>query len=277
MATVLKASFAAESGHWYQPDGTPAYEIVGANGKLRSTTLRDARKLGLFPSVTTILRMAAAPGLTRYFEEQERKATIRLVVERLFQMKLDSYDSPELLIDILDVPEFHEKCHDLAGDRASKARERGTEIHAAIEQRVRGELVDEALIPFADAALSAVTEWAGPQKWEAERSFCSPDWGFGGKLDLSSKDFIADFKTTDKELSGIKTWPDHRRQLAAYRVGLQGHQRCAIVYVSSVKPEAVVLEIDAEELRRGWMEFMYLLLFWKQSNKVEHAPTLSAA
>ena len=58
-------TFAAESGHWYQADGTPAYEIVGANGKMRPTTLRDARKLNLYPSVTTIIRLMDAPGLDR--------------------------------------------------------------------------------------------------------------------------------------------------------------------------------------------------------------------
>ena len=38
----LIASHAAESGHWYGRNGEPAYTIVGANGKARPTTLRDA-------------------------------------------------------------------------------------------------------------------------------------------------------------------------------------------------------------------------------------------
>ena len=54
----------SESGHWYDDQGNPAYEIIGANGKQRNTTLRDAKKLGLLPSVTTVLGVAAKPGLT---------------------------------------------------------------------------------------------------------------------------------------------------------------------------------------------------------------------
>jgi len=52
------------AGHWYRrSDGSPQYTIVGKNGKERDTTLRDAREHNLVPSVTTIMRIAAAPGL----------------------------------------------------------------------------------------------------------------------------------------------------------------------------------------------------------------------
>ena len=53
----------AESGHWYDREGNPAYTVIGKNGKPRGTTLRDARTLNLCPSVTTILGVAARPGL----------------------------------------------------------------------------------------------------------------------------------------------------------------------------------------------------------------------
>ncbi len=55
--------FATAAGHWYALDGSPCYTIVGRNGRERPTTLRDARKLGLVPSVTGIIKMMAAPGL----------------------------------------------------------------------------------------------------------------------------------------------------------------------------------------------------------------------
>ena len=38
----LFSGLASESTHWYSQDGTPAYEITGANGKQRAVTLRDA-------------------------------------------------------------------------------------------------------------------------------------------------------------------------------------------------------------------------------------------
>ena len=33
-----------EGGHWYDKDGNACHTIVGKNGKVRKTTLRDARK-----------------------------------------------------------------------------------------------------------------------------------------------------------------------------------------------------------------------------------------
>ena len=42
--------FTSESGHWYSQDGEPMYTLIGANGKERNTTLRDAKSLGLVPS-----------------------------------------------------------------------------------------------------------------------------------------------------------------------------------------------------------------------------------
>ena len=38
--------FTSESGHWYDQDGEPMYTIIGANGRERNTTLRDAKTLG---------------------------------------------------------------------------------------------------------------------------------------------------------------------------------------------------------------------------------------
>ena len=55
-----------ETGHWYARDGSPAY--YETNG--RGTTLRDARKLNLLPSVTTVLGVLAKPALTSWLVRQ---------------------------------------------------------------------------------------------------------------------------------------------------------------------------------------------------------------
>jgi hypothetical protein len=57
------SKFKSESGHWYTQEGEPMYTIIGANGKERNTTLRDAKKEGLVPSVTTIMGVVAKPAL----------------------------------------------------------------------------------------------------------------------------------------------------------------------------------------------------------------------
>lgn len=51
------------SEHWYTREGSPCYEQVTQKGGLRATDLRDARKQGLVPSVTTVLGVVAKPQL----------------------------------------------------------------------------------------------------------------------------------------------------------------------------------------------------------------------
>ena len=60
----------SESGHWYAADGSPAYKIIGKNGKERNTTVRDARERNLVPSVTTVLGLVAKPGLSNWLQQQ---------------------------------------------------------------------------------------------------------------------------------------------------------------------------------------------------------------
>ena len=55
-----------ESEHWYDKTGEAAYTVVGSNGKERNTNLKDARKHGYVPSVTTILGVAAKPPLENW-------------------------------------------------------------------------------------------------------------------------------------------------------------------------------------------------------------------
>jgi hypothetical protein len=70
--------FATSAGHWYTLDGEPCYTIVGKNGAERNTTLRDARTMALVPSVTTIIRQAAAPALEKWKRDQLLMAALTL-------------------------------------------------------------------------------------------------------------------------------------------------------------------------------------------------------
>ena len=68
--------FTSESGHWYDQDGEPKYTIIGANGKERNTTLRDAKREGFVPSVTTIIGMIAKPSLENWKIDQALKLSL---------------------------------------------------------------------------------------------------------------------------------------------------------------------------------------------------------
>ena len=67
---MIIKTYATESTHWYAADGTPAYRIIGKNGKERNTTVRDARERNLVPSVTTVLGLVAKPGLNTWLQQQ---------------------------------------------------------------------------------------------------------------------------------------------------------------------------------------------------------------
>lgn len=246
----LIASHTAESGHWYDRNGEPAYTIVGANGKVRPTTLRDARKFDLVPSVTTILKVAAQPGLDRWKQEQVLLAALTLP-------KIDAESDDEYIARILDDSK----------DAARSAADAGTDIHASIEAFYRGEVRDrhqehvQGVIKALDAHFSA-------QAWVAERPF-SHESGFGGKVDLHAPGFVVDVKTKEfTDPSKVQGYDEHMMQLAAYRVGLgMTDARCANLFVSrSVPGLCVIKEWTQAELDTGWKMFHALLTFWQLKN-----------
>ena len=75
MSMIVRAS---ESLHWYTRGGDPMYQVQAAKGGMRATTLRDARKLNLIPSVTTIMSCAAKPGLEAWKLNQMLLAALTL-------------------------------------------------------------------------------------------------------------------------------------------------------------------------------------------------------
>jgi hypothetical protein len=243
---------AAESTHYYTRTGEPAYTVKAKAGHERPTTVADARKLGLVPSVTTVIRCAAAPGLTNWMIDQAILAALTLPVVAgetseayLARIKRDSKE------------------------QAKKAAERGTAIHAAIQGAYEGQdfLGYGAHVKGAEAAVNGWLE----HFWEAEKSFAHP-LGFGGKVDLSCASAVLDFKTKEfDEKTDLKTWDEHALQLAAYREGLGMPQaRAAICYVSVTTPGlAKVVEIPEEDLSRGWECFVHLLGFWKAKNRYQ--------
>jgi hypothetical protein len=246
-------SRAAESTHWYSRDGLPMYDLMGSNGKMRPTTLRDARKLNLVPSVTGIIRCAAAPGLERWKLDQMMQAALTLP-------RRDGESEKDWIARVWTD----------SGETARKAAERGTAIHAACQGHYEGESPCEEFWPHVQGTVAAVNNWAGARNdWIAEKAFAHP-LGFGGKTDLHCPHFLLDFKSKEfDENTELKTWDEQAMQLAANREGQGfGMARCAIVYVSVTTPGlARLIEIPEEELSRGWEMFVFLLSYWKAKNK----------
>jgi hypothetical protein len=241
----------SESGRFYHPDGRPAYEVPGVKGMVKPD-IRHAKKLGLRPSVTTILQEAAKPGLERWKVTQGILAALTL---------------PRLPDESLDA--FAERARRDSQEQAKKAAERGTAIHAAIQEWYETEDTGPDTLDYVEAVTNAVLKWelsnGGPVKWVAEQSFASP-LGFGGKVDISSQQgAVMDFKTKefDEPIKKL-AWDEHCIQLAAYREGLGLPQaKCANVFVSVNHPGLVhIHEWSEDELQRGWRMFAALLEYW---------------
>jgi hypothetical protein len=248
---------AKEGGHWYEREsGKPMYQIVGKNGNLRNTTLRDARTMNLVPSVSGIIKVAASPGLEKWKMQQMMLASLTLP-------KIDGETEDQYIDRIIADSK----------ETGMKAAERGTAIHASVQNYFEG--ADKVQYQLhAEAVQSALNEYFGERPWECELSFGSKV-GFGGKCDLIDKlgnGIIADVKTKEfTDPSKVVTYDEHLMQLAAYRQGfLMPKARCINIFVSVQEPVQVkIVEWTQEDLDRGWAMFSSLLRYWQIKNNYE--------
>ena len=247
------SDFASAGGHWYLKDGTPFYTVIAkGTGKERPVTLRDARPVGAVPSVTGIIRCAASPQLEKWKRDQ-----VLLSAMTLPRIELETEK------------EFLARVEQDWQEQGRAAAERGTAIHAAIEQHYRGDVPDADLWEWVAKARDEINAKAGHWDWSAERSFAC-DLGYGGKTDLHSMQWVIDVKTKDGDVTQDKmlTYDEHSMQAAAYRYGLgYRNARCAILFVGRDVPSAQLVEIPEDDLAQGWDMFRALLSYWQAKNK----------
>lgn len=193
----------SESGsHWYFTDGKPCYEIAKKDGTgMRATTLADARKLNLLPSVTTIMRVLAKPQLDLWKQEQACLAV--LTTPRKDGEELDAFVYRVL---------HEERVQD---EEMESARELGTDMHNGLEALFRGERITDELRPWIEPAYQHVKGLA--RTIEVESIVVGP--GYAGKMDYlgdaGTHELVIDFKTT-KKLPTKGSWSEHVLQLSAY-------------------------------------------------------------
>ena len=243
---------ATEAGHWYTREGEPMYTIEAAKGGYRPTTLRDARKHNLVPSVTTIINAAAKPALLQWMQKQVLLAALTL---------------PKIASETEE--QYFERIINDSKEQSRMAADAGTDIHAAIQNYYEGGAVKwPDHTKSIEAFRSAVDQAFGPQVWKCEQPFAH-EMGFGGKVDMHCDSVVVDIKTKEfADPAKVDVYDEHLMQLAAYRVGLgMQNARCANVFVSrSVQGLVVVKEWSSEDLRRGWQMFYHLLNFWQAKN-----------
>lgn len=247
MSVVISSnSHVPESTHWYTQDGLPKYTVIGKNGKTRNTTLKDAREKKLLPSVTSIIKCAACPGLDIWKQQQVLLSALTLT--------RDPFESEA---------DFIKRVLKDSKETGRKAAERGTAIHTAAEGFYNGLGINQ--YPEHITGLkNALNASYGATDWIAEKSF-GAKLGFGGKTDLCAPNVVIDIKTKEFDADNLpEGFDEHCMQLAAYRVGLgMPNAKCGNAFISVTNPGLVHVVVWAEsDIQRGWNMFNSLLDFW---------------
>jgi len=238
-------------GHWYDSEGNPRHFIVGKNGNERATTLRDARKENLFPSVTEILNMAAKPALTNWLVEQALLSALTL---------------PKVEGESLD--DYKKRAKQDSTEQTKQAMETGSAIHADIEAVWKDEPAG-TWREIAELVKERTLEVTGFEDgWIAEKSFSHN--GYGGMCDLHHPGgWVIDYKTKDfgpEDMGKKMAWDEHAMQLAAYAHGLgMANARMANVFVSRNNPGLIVWHVWEERADEGshYEKFLCLLKYWQ--------------
>jgi len=246
-------------GHWYDKDGNPQYTIKGKNGKKRDTTLRDARKEGYVPSVTTIISQLSKPGLDIW--------KLNKLLDACWAHEGGRF---------LDYQHYKDVIMSYYNNDLNEAPRIGTEIHDDLEKYFSNSK-SEKYQQLCKNVLDKVNDVLGDyNKYISEQSFYS-NYGFGGKIDLYTHSHlrsgaVIDFKTknSDDRKKMIKSF-DYAMQLAAYRKGLTlDHARCFNVYISTMDFSMIeIVEYTEEELNDAWKSFKCLLKVWQTINGIK--------
>lgn len=249
----------SESGHWYDRSGIQVSTVLGSKGQQVKPDIRHARKFGFAPGVTTILKVAHKEQLVQYRERQVLLASLTLP-----QISGESQEDwiRRIMVD--------------AKTHAVEAAERGSAIHATIEQELKAE---HSTNPWVLAVREAIQPLGVLlPNWRSETP-CVHNYGYGTKSDLNCdvsdvdngigdvvrKRFVLDIKTKEGDLSDVVLYAEHYQQLAATANALNmPDARCGIVFVSRTEPVAKL--VMADKVEHGWTVFKASLHLWQVTN-----------
>ena len=242
-----------KTSHWYNTQGEAVFEVPRASGGgMRPTTIADARKLGLLPSVTTILGVIDKPQLVSW------------KVAQAIQACFDNRPTGTL-------EEYIKAMEAKSEEQVTDAADLGSAIHAALEAAFAGETYDAALAPYVLPTLAKVQQ-TGIKLVQHELRLVNPQYGYAGTtdavmVDSAGRQGILDFKSR-KTKPGQKCtpWETEPMQIAAYAIaqfssldGIVGSN----VYISTTEVGRVeIVTYTSEELREAWAAFLGATKLW---------------
>ena len=229
------------------------HSVLSLKGEARATTLRDARKLNLVPSVTNIIGVIAKPELTSWLQEQAVLAALTL--PRIAGETEDAF-AKRVVSDSLTT-------RDGAADF-------GTAFHHGAE-RVAQTLEVDRMHPAA-GWLELYRDWfqakAAKLQW-TEKVLVHQELGFAGTADLLIEHAEHGLTLVDIKTQGVKpgakatAYKSWCYQLAAYRKAFGQPVRCMNLIVNSKECSAPVEHLwSEEEIERGCEAFEAARRLW---------------
>jgi hypothetical protein len=257
MAILTKNKVA--SSHWYREDGTPVHRLPTSDGRgERPTTIRDAKRLGLYPSVTGILGILAKPGLEKWKLDQVALATLR---------------TPKVQEESEDY--WCNRVRTAAFEQVEQAADLGTMIHGALEAAMAGEPYAEDLRPYVEPVL-AWKQQVGIEIVDRESRLVNKQHGFAGTADVlfrygQNGIGILDYKTRKtKPGEEVIAYDNQAMQLAAYGATYWGEENigrvlAANIFISTTEPGRVVV-VKHPDPTRDWQAFRMVAALWRYKN-----------
>jgi len=272
MELVVSKAAEPKGGHWYDADGRPCHTVPKAKGDgQRSTTLRDARKLGLYPSVTTILQVLHKEMLQRWLRKQWALAAAELA-------RMPEEEEKEWL----------KRVEKRASEYTETSAAKGTAIHATIERILsHGTLLEEE--EHADLVRPVFTALSreGIFVRDVEAVVVNKQYGFAGTVDcvgvehVTGTRHVIDFKTKDSDPRyKMEPFEGNSMQLAAYACSYfgeeqvrQGRVKCWNVFISRNEIGRVDWHLfEHSEIASAWRMFRATAFLWREQRAYDPRP-----
>ena len=248
-----------QSSHYYWPDGRPAFEVNSADGKKKvKTTIVQAKKLGLYPSVTTVMKVIDKPEIDTWRVERAIKASISSRREAGERIKT-----------------FIERIVEKAQSRSTKAVNFGSDIHSYIEAKLNGQSFESIYIPAKtkdSIAKHLETHVTAPN---CEVVAINKELGYGGTIDLictlsDGRRCMYDFKTQGtKPARSFMYYRDFIIQLGAYSLCDKFDCVRSLIISSTEAGRIEFKEYTPEEISWGARIFSYCIKLFRLINNME--------
>lgn len=276
MAVLTKPK--SNGSHWYTEKGIAMHEVPTVDGQsTKSTTLKEARILGLYPSVTNILSNIRKPQLEKWGNQQVAKASLTVTKK--------SGESDEYWIN---------RVIDKAFEQVDQAADVGSKFHDVLRNWIVGDdvssqLQETVVFPTTGHRHKIESCLVGAFNFIHEKGITIKDpesvvvntkHGFAGTVDspyYTEKSFgVMDFKSRKtKPNRKVYAYDGQLEQIAAYGATYWGEENLGKcwglnMYISTTEAGRVDLIIyKPEELITAFRKFCLLCEVWRIDNRFD--------